>query len=146
MSSACPREFEGESAEAKANWRKMLRSGLRPASRAHRVLNYVLSCVLANSKVSLLRLRQTGEKSFSPVCVPGLRAYPCPQLCPRLCPREFEGESAEAKANLRKMLLSGVPAYTAHRVLNYVLSCVLANSKVSLLRLRQTGENSSSPA
>ena len=29
---------------------------------------------------------------------------PCPQLCPRLCPREFEGESAEAKANLLRYL------------------------------------------
>ena len=55
-------EFEGESAESKANLRNFLLSGMRPASRAHHVLNYVLSCVLANSKVSLLRLRQTCEK------------------------------------------------------------------------------------
>ena len=43
----CPREFEDESAETKANSRKFLLPGVRPASRAHRVLNYVLSVSFA---------------------------------------------------------------------------------------------------
>ncbi len=108
----------------------MLRSGVRPASRANRVLNYVLSCVLANSKMSLLRLRQTCEKSFSPPCVPR-PATTVSSTMSSACPREFEDESAEAKANLRKILPSGPrPASRAHHVLNCVLSCVLAVSSL----------------
>ena len=85
-----PREFEGESAEAKANLRQILLSGVRPAFRAYRVLNYVLSCVPANSKVSPLWLRQTGEKCVSPVCVPRpvpLHVLNCVLVCVLNCVR-----------------------------------------------------------
>ena len=88
----------------------MLRSGVRPASRANRVLNYVLSCVLANSKLSLLRLRQTRENSFSPACVP----HPAPTVSSTMssaCPLLYCSYSRVApwESLLLYGLLDGLP-------------------------------------
>ena len=59
----CPREFEDESAETKANSRKFLLPGVRPASRAHRVLNYVLSVSFA--LLLLLACCAMGKPAFA---------------------------------------------------------------------------------
>ena len=105
----------------------MLCSGVRPASRDHRVLNYVLSCVLANSKVSLLRLRQTCEKSFSPVCVPRpapLHVLNCVLVCVLNCvlavPLLWLRQTGE-----KSFAPVCVPRPVPLHVLNCILVCVL---------------------
>ena len=72
------RESMRESAVAKADWRKILLSALRPASRGSLSSRCLPAVFPLSSRCGPLRLRQTCEKSSAPVCVPrpGVRWLP----------------------------------------------------------------------
>ena len=74
--SECESECESEcDSECESECEFECESECESECEYYRVLNYVLSCVLANSKVSPLWLRQTGEKSSSPAWMRGSRVY-----------------------------------------------------------------------
>ncbi len=90
--------------------------------------------------VSLLWLRLTGEKSFSPLCVPRPGARCLPAVC---LPAVFPLWSAEAKGNLRKILISALrPASRgslSSRCLPAVFPLWSAEAKANLRKILRSG-------